>query len=131
MDNPRAARFLEQTLLANFIVHGLAMLSAALLLAPGLPGGLNDDVHDRAAYLAAHPWLWRLGWLPWHLCALLDVITGVALVCTPWVPRLPAWLTLLITLSAVVPEQTGEITWVTRGVQLATEAGLTGDPSAY
>src|SRR5262249_58383783 len=41
---------------------------------------------------------------------------------------LPAWLTLAVTLCAVVPEQTGEITWVTRGVQLATEAG---DPSAY
>src|SRR5215472_9073019 len=104
----RAARFLEQVLLANVLVHALAILSMALILLPAMPGGPTKDDAVRVAFIAEHPWLWRLGWLPWHLCALVDVLTGVALVATRWVPRLPAVLTLLVTLCAAIPEQIGE-----------------------
>src|SRR5262245_19282502 len=125
--HPRAARLLEQTLLWNFLIHAAALLSVAVLLMPGIPGGTAPDDAARVAYIAEHPWRWRLGWLPWHLAALIDLVTGVALVATRWVPRLPAVLTLLVTALAVVPEQTGELSWVTRGVELARQAHQTGD----
>src|SRR5262245_32366914 len=119
---PRAARFLEQTLLCTFLIHAAAMLSMAVLLMPGIPGGTAPDEATRVRYIAEHPWLWRLGWLPWHLSAFIDLVTGVALVCTRWMPRWPAVLTLLVTVAAVLPEQTGELSWVTRGVALARQA---------
>src|SRR5579871_289679 len=125
-----AARLLEQVLLLNLAVHLLAMLSMLLLL-PGLPGGTATDLGERAAYVAAYPWLWRLGWIPWQLTAAVDVLTGIALCRTPWVPRLPAVLTLLITLTAVVPDQTGEGRWVLRGPAIAAQALEAGDPAAY
>src|SRR4051794_5817302 len=110
-DAPRAARFLEGALLANVLVHVLAILTMALCLLPGMPGGPTTEAANRAAYIATHPWLWRLGWVPWNLCALCNLITGIALVATPWVPRLPAMHTFILTLGAVLTEQLGEIAW--------------------
>ena len=128
---PRAARFLEQALLANIVVHAVAIATMGLVLMAALPGGPTKNDAVRVAFIAEHPWLWRFGWLPWHLCALFDLVLGVALVATRWVPRLPAVLTLLVTLCAVVPEQTGEINWVSRGVFLAQDAHRTGELDAY
>jgi hypothetical protein len=128
---PRAARFLEQMLLANIVVHAVAMVTMGLFLMAALPGGPTKDDTVRIAFIAENPWLWRLGWLPWHLCALFDLLMGIALVTTRWVPRLPAVLTLLVTLCAVVPEQTGEIGWVSRGVVLAQESHRTGALEPY
>ena len=127
----RAARFLEQTLLWNVLIHAAAIASMVLLLLPGMPGGPVADDAERIAYIAAHPWLWRLGWLPWHLAAFIDLLTGVALVGTRWVPRLPAVLTLLVTLCAVIPEQWGELAWVTRGVEMASAARGTDLLASY
>jgi hypothetical protein len=131
LSRPKAAVFLEQTLLLNVVIHVVAMLTMALILFNGLPGGPVKDDADRVAFIAEHPWLWRLGWLPWHLCAAIDLVTGIALVCTRWVPRLAAVFTLLVTICAVVPEQIGEIGWVTRGVGLAQEANATGQLADY
>ncbi len=91
----RSGRWLARALIVCFIAHGLAMLSMAALLLPGTPGGLHSDVAARMAYVAAHPWLWRLGWLPWQLTALSDLLLAWALLRTSWIPRLPAWLALL------------------------------------
>src|SRR5436190_13127256 len=101
MSQPRAARFLEQTLLWSFLIHAVALLSMALIVMRALPGGPVTDDAVGVAFIAEHPWLWRLGWLPWHLCAAIDLVTGIALVRTRWVPRLPAVLTLLVTVCAV------------------------------
>lgn len=128
MPTPPADRFLEATLVVNVVVHVAAIATMGLCLLPGMPGGPTAEVTDRAAYVAAHPWAWRLGWVPWHLCALADLVMGLALVWPRWIPKVPALLTLLVTLCAVVPEQTGEITWATSGVDLATRAG--DDPTA-
>lgn len=121
----RSGRWLERALIAVFIAHGLAMLSMAALLLPGTPGGLHSDVATRMAYVAAHPWLWRLGWLPWQLTALGNLLLALALLRTPWIPRLPAWLALLVTLCAIAPDQTGQALWDTAGVALAAQGNLT------
>lgn len=130
-NEPRAAaRLLEQVLLVNLGVHVLALLATALFLLPGMPGGSGDEA-GRIAYLAAHPWRWRLGWLPWQATALVDLFTGMALWRTAWVPRLPAAVVLVFTLLAVLPDQAGQARWVTRGLDLAAEAERSGDFTPY
>jgi hypothetical protein len=130
-NEPRwAARLLEQMLLVNLGVHVVALIGTALLL-PGMPGGSSTADAERVAYLAAHPWLWRLGWLPWQATALVDLLTGLALWRTSWVPRLPAAAALVFTLLALVPDQGGQALWVTRGLDLAAQADRSGDLSPY
>src|SRR5256885_9198758 len=97
-----AARLLEASLLFNFQIHAVAMVSMAVLLLPGMPGGGVADDAQRVAYIAHHPWLWRLGWLPWQATALADLLLAGALVRTKWVPRGPAPLTLAVTLAAIL-----------------------------
>ncbi len=126
-----AARFLEQVLLINLGVHVLALAGTALLLLPGLPGDTSADDAARVAYLAAHPWLWRLGWLPWQVTAFVDLLTGLALWRTSWVPRLPAAVVLVCTLLAIFPDQRGQALWVTRGLDLAARADRDGDLTPY
>jgi len=125
-----AARFLEGALLFALLTHAAAMLGMLLLL-PGLPGGGTDSLAERAAYVAAHPWLWRLGWFPWQMAALSDLLLAAALLATPWIPRLPAFLTLLATLIAAGPEQTAEWTWTNHGLDLAANAVRTGSFASY
>ena len=131
-NEPRlAARFLEQTLLVNLGVHVVALVGTVLFLLPGMPGGSSIDDAGRVAYLAAHPWLWRLGWLPWQATALVDLLTGLALWRTSWVPRLPASAVLVFTLLALLPDQAGQVLWVTRGLDLAAQADHSGDLRPY
>ena len=120
---PVAARFLERALLFTILAHGAAMLSMALLLLPGMPGGANP-LAARAAYIAANPLLWRLGWLPWQITALSDVLLAIALVRTAWIPRLPALLVAVTTLIAFAIEQPGELSWITQGVALSQASDL-------
>lgn len=126
-----AARFLEGALLFTFILHGLAMVSMALLLLPGMPGGNAVSDASRIAYIAHHPWLWRLGWFPWQVTALSDLLLGIALLRTPWMPRIPALVTATLTLLAIAPDQYGQAVWITRGVTLAQEAVRSGNNTAY
>lgn len=131
-NEPRlAARFLEQMLLVNLGVHLLALVGTVLFLLPGMPGGSSSNEAERVAYLAAHPWLWRLGWLPWQMTALVDLLTGLALWRTSWVPRLPAAAVQVFTLLALVPDQGGQALWVTRGLDLAQRAEHSGDLLPY
>ncbi|HEY7329414.1 MAG TPA: DUF2071 domain-containing protein [Gemmataceae bacterium] len=131
-NEPRlAARFLEQVLLVNLGVHVLALACSPVFLLPGLPGGNSIGAVGRVGYLASHPWLWRLGWLPWQAAALANVLTGVALWRTSWIPRPPAAAVLLFTLLAVVPDQGGQILWMTRGPDLAAEVERSGDIRSY
>lgn len=116
---------LERALLATFALHALGMLSMALLLLPGMPGGgVGEAV--RIQYLAGHPWLWRLGWLPWQLTALSDLWLAAALLATPWIARWPARLTAIVTVAAVIPDQLGQWSWITTGLSLAR-----GDAAIY
>src|SRR5258707_1507725 len=91
-----ASRFLEQALLITILAHAAAMLSMALLLLPGMPGGSNH-LAARVGYIAAHPCLWRLGWFPWHLTALSDLLIAGAVLRPAWSPRIPAILVIITT----------------------------------
>jgi hypothetical protein len=126
-----ADRPLLRALVFTFFIHAAAMVSMALLLMKGLPGGSGASGAARTAYVAGHPWLWRLGWLPWGLTALSDLILSVALVRTRWVPKIPAIIAMVLACAAVVPDQAGQIHWMTRGVAMAQAAVSSGDYSAY
>jgi hypothetical protein len=128
---PTTARFLEQTLLFNLFIHAVAMASMALILLPGIPGGSNASAVARAIYVANHPWLWRLGWFPWQLTALADLLLGVALLKTAWIPRGPAIVTMIWTVAAILPDQGGQLFWVTRGVYLAQHSLAQGNFEPY
>jgi hypothetical protein len=119
-------RALERALLANFLVHGLALAGMALFLLPALPGGGTASDAERIATIAAHPWRFRVGWMPWQACAVVDLLLAVAMVRVRWIPRGGAIAVLLFTLVAVVPDQWAQALWVTRGVTLAQT-----DPAAY
>ena len=120
-------RLLERALLFTIVIHAVAMVSMALFLLPGMPGGGTSSDAARVDYVARHPWLWRLGWIPWGITALSDLLIGIALIRTPWIPRLPAWIALALTAVAVAPDQVGQIAWMTRGIDLARS----GDVAAY
>ena len=55
----------------------------------------------------------------------------VALVRARWIPRAPAVFVLLLTLMAVVPDQYGQLLWITRGVDLARAAVTPEGLAAY
>ncbi|PWT93814.1 MAG: hypothetical protein C5B54_01305 [Acidobacteria bacterium] len=125
-DRASHSLFLENSLLFTFAMHALGIVSMALLLLPGMPGGGTVDDSMRIHYIASHPWGWRIGWIPWQLTALSDLLLGIALIRTKWIPKIPAILTALVTLAAVIPDQVGQIAWITKGIELAQK-----DPAAY
>jgi len=112
-------RTLEWALLANFVVHGAAMVAMALFLMPALPGGGATSDELRVSYIGAHPWLFRLGWFPWQLCAVADLAMAVCMFRVRWLPRAGTALVLLFTVIAVMPDQYAQAMWITRGVTLA------------
>jgi hypothetical protein len=123
---PNANRAIERALLFNFLIHGVALLAMAALLLPALPGGSGSSDAERIVTIAAHPWRFRVGWMPWQLCAVADLALALAMVRTRWLPRLPAIAVLVLTILAVLPDQYAQAVWVTRGVDLAQT-----DPTAY
>ena len=127
---PVAAHFLEQALLITILAHAAAMSSMALILLPGMPSG-SHPLSARVAYIATNPWLWRLGWLPWQITALSDLLIAVALVRTDWIPRRTALLIVITTVIAILIEQPGELSWITQGVALAQAALQSGNPAPY
>lgn len=114
-----ADRSLEWALLFNFLVHALALISMALLLLPCLPGGTNTDDAARVARIASHPWLFRLGWLPWQLCAVADLWLALAMLRVNWLSKLGSAWVVALTCIAVIPDQYAQAVWVTQGVTLA------------
>jgi hypothetical protein len=113
--------FLERALLFSFCIHGIAMLAMLFFLLPGLPGGPNESA-ARMTYVANAPWLWRLGWFPWQLTALSDLLVSLALLRMRW--RFAAILTVLLVGAGIVPDQMGQVLWMTRGVTLAQQGTL-------
>ena len=124
------SRFLIYALVFTILCHGAAMLAMLFFLLPGMPSG-TTEVAQRITYISEHPFLWKLGWFPWQMTALSDVILSLALIRTAWIPRLPAACALVLTLVAVIFEQPAEFRWTTSGIDLAKEALRTGNHSAY
>ena len=112
-------RGLERALLFNFGIHALALVGMVALLLPTLPGGSNADDVARIATIAEHPWRFRLGWLPWQLCAVADLWLALAMLRAQFLPRFGAYVVLVLTLLAVMPDQYAQVLWITRGVDLA------------
>lgn len=100
------------------------MAAMAALLLPMMPGGGTADDAARMAAIAAHATRWRLGWATWGATALSDLALGVALVGWRRVPRPLAWIALALVCAAVVPDQSAQLRWVTRGVELARAGDL-------
>lgn len=111
--------FLEWAFVWNFVVHGVALLSMVAFLLPVLPGGTTVDDVERVARLAAHPWLFRLGWLPWQLCAVFDLLLAIAMVRARIFPRVSVVFVAAATVVAVIFDQLAQVLWITHGVTLA------------
>lgn len=115
-------RALMASLLFTIIAHALGLLSMATLLRPGVADDFN--ALEQAEYIAHNPNTWRLGWLPWNLSALGNLIFGAILIA--WLRARPSksgWilasLALLLTIFAVIPDQYGEYLMDTELVQIA------------
>lgn len=128
----RLYRLFLKALLFCVAIHVLALLTTALILMPGLD--MTSDTLARAAWVAAHPWLWRGGWFLWALSALGNVLMSVALCAA--LASAPGKPGLAIAVSAaafaavgVVPDMFGNLGMVFDLVERAAEQPL--DPVAY
>jgi hypothetical protein len=124
-------RLLERALIANLVVHAVAMVTMLGLLIPALPGGTLPTDVARIGYVAAHPWRVRLGWVPWQLTALADLVLAIAIVRARWIPKVPAVAGLVLTLAAIVPDQLAQVLFQTEGIDLARKAVREGRPELY
>jgi hypothetical protein len=70
-------RWCVKALLICLLVRLVGLVSMATLLAPGLD--FSATPIERAVSVSQHPWLWRLGWLPWQMTAVWDVLLSLAL----------------------------------------------------
>lgn len=120
-DESQRDRSLERALVANLLIHALAMISMAALLLPALPGGSTADDLTRVERIAAAPLAFRLGWVPWQLAAACDLWMAIAMARARWLPRLATTFVLVATIAAVVPDQLAQARWVTEGVAMARE----------
>lgn len=110
--------------------HGAGLVTMALLLMPGMPGGLIPD-SQRIAYIANNALVWRLGWLPWQLSADSDLAIALALLPMSRVPLFWKILVFAFTLAAIAPDQIGQFYWVCQGPELAARALSSNDPGIY
>jgi hypothetical protein len=108
---PASYRRLRIAVVLFVVTHALGTLSMLLLVLPGLSPHLT--VEARIRYIAEQPTLWRLGWLPWQLSALADVLLTAALL--HWAHATGArrawrWLmaSTVLLVFALVPDQYAE-----------------------
>ena len=127
-------RLLLRAFVFTFLAHGAAMLGMLIFLLPMLPGGggVGGDL-DRVMRIAASPLSYRLGWLGWQVTAFSDIVLGIALLrANPTGPaRRAANAQLVFVLLAVIPDQVAQFLLVTRGVELASDAAVRGDPTDF
>ncbi|MEI8281612.1 MAG: DUF2071 domain-containing protein [Armatimonadota bacterium] len=128
--SPKDSRFLERALLFTIACHIVAMVSLVIFLLPGLPSE-TTTIEQRATFISQHPFQWRLGWIPWQVTALSDLVLSFALFRTRWVPKAPAFIGLALTLVAIGFEQPAEFRWITTGVDLAHQAVSSNSMSIF
>ncbi|MFK7986449.1 MAG: hypothetical protein AB8I08_10485 [Sandaracinaceae bacterium] len=111
----------SRALLMFIVAHGLGMLTMAVLLRGGMDAAFADGA-ARQAYVAGHPWAWRLGWVPWQLSALSNLAVNTTLLLWLRERRKPlalGWVALGLCVVAAIPEQWSELQLGTRFVALA------------
>lgn len=130
---PDIYKQLQWALLFSWLVHGLGLLTMAVMLQPGLADFV--PLKARAEYIQNYPLIWTLGWLPWNLAALANLCISIQLI--RWVRSREgavglgaAVLSLVFTVLAVIPDQGGEFLMVTRHVQWAKAATHSGSELA-
>jgi hypothetical protein len=119
-------KLLAASLGFTFLCHGAAMLAMAVLLLPGMPGGGGGTDAERVSWIASHEGTFRLGWLPWHVTALSDLILALILTRNPKIPPVLRWAQLALTFFAVLLDQGGQALWLTRGVARAKAGDVAG-----
>ncbi len=113
-----------------FFTHAAGLVTMALMIMPGMPGSFASDL-ARVNYISSNPIVWKLGWLPWQLSALSDLLIAAAFLSFS---KLSGWLkTFLIiaTVVAIIPDQYGQYLWTTKAIDLATDAVRTGTTSNF
>lgn len=126
----RQLRLLESAFWFALFTHGIGLITMAVLLLPGMPGGAVPDL-ERIQYIAENQTLWQVGWLPWQLSALSDLLIAIALLQVKQIPAAMRWLVLLATLVAIAPDQIGQIIWVRDGPLIAHLSIVKDNPSIY
>ncbi len=120
-----AYRWTHRAIGFTLVMHAVALLAMASILAPGLD--MEASPLSRATYVAGHANIWRLGWSAWQLTALSDLLLSLALV---WYAqrvqrgRFFAGLGLVFVIGAVVPDQLGEYELTTSHLILSTQAAI-------
>jgi hypothetical protein len=76
MSGQKSGVLLRRLAWAGVAAHAVGLGLAALGMRPGTP---PFSVEERAAYVAAAPAGWTIGWATWMICALLLVAYAVAL----------------------------------------------------
>lgn len=122
-------RLLESTFWFALITHGIGLLTMGLVLMPGMPVE-GCSVMERLKFLSSQQLSWQLGWLPWQLSALSDLLIALAFFATP-IPRWLSMLVLLVTILAIIPDQFGQYLWITQIPQLAREALSSGQKNNF
>ncbi len=111
----RRDRALARAFVWIFVIHVVAMLDMPLVLARFLPGGGAPSEAIRIQWIAEQPWTFRLGWLPWQLTAVVDLLFAWLVARTAWLPRTLRILAAVVTLAAVIPDQIGQGLYVLEG----------------
>ncbi|HEV8322334.1 MAG TPA: hypothetical protein VG389_12015, partial [Myxococcota bacterium] len=128
MHGARAAR-LERLLCLALAAHALAGAAVVALLWHGLPGATT--LADRVAWLAAHAWAWRAGWLPVYGAVLAHLALAVGLLATP---RLPGWRAMpafVLSLGALGLALAAQVRWGWGAPSAAAQAVALGDLAPF
>jgi hypothetical protein len=123
------ATALERVCVASLAAHLLALAALFGLLLPGTPA--RAGLAERAAWLAAHPWLWRLGWLPWLLAALCDLALAAALVASPRLGRWSARAAFAVAVGTAAVTFPGQLRYALALPGGALRALATGDLTTF
>lgn len=127
-------KFFDRAIVLTFLAHGAAMLGMLLFLLPLVPGGGGGTDLDRMLRIADSPVAYRLGWLGWQITAISDLLLAAALVRVTSArsrARRIAVVTAGFVVLAVIPDQTAQISLVTRGFELAREGAPYRDATDF
>lgn len=114
-------------MLITLVLHTIALGTMVSLIGPGMD--LLGAASTRLEHVRAHPWLWRLGWLPWQLCGPSDLFVSVVLLM--YVRASPgrrgqlwAAAACVFNVVAIVPDEWGEALLVTELIEQARAGDL-------